>query len=145
MIDVQYFSGGLVREPELRFTQSGQAITSFTIGQSDSRKNENGEWETIRNRYIPVSIWDDKRNEWSKALTNLAKGTNLCVKGKLFTHQWQDKQGNNRSRLEVQAYEVWMQPETQPGATQPKRQNNTWGEPASKGGFGAQVEEEPPF
>ncbi|WP_077210092.1 single-stranded DNA-binding protein [Corynebacterium phoceense] len=46
MIDIITIAGGLTRDAELRFTSSGQAVTNFTLAQSDRYKDDQGEWQT---------------------------------------------------------------------------------------------------
>lgn len=108
MIDYQYFEGGLVDTPEVRFTPNGKAVTNFTLAQSDSKKNEAGDWETTQQRYLRVNMWDNDRHTWSQALTGISKGTKLVVRGKLVTNKWQDKDGNQRSQLEIQAVHAYI-------------------------------------
>ena len=162
MIDYQYFEGGLTDTPEIRYTPNGKGVATFTLAQSDSRKNDQDEWETTANRYLRVSIWDNQRVTWTDALAGLDKGTKLVVRGKLVTNKWQDKEGNNRSQLEVQAFHAYIDAATstpapqQQGGQQPtgwqvkdnrggfgqqnQGQQGTWGEPANTG-----KEDNPPF
>lgn len=160
MIDFQYFEGGLTDTPEVRYTPSGKGVVTFTLAQSDSRKNDADEWETTANRYLRVSIWDNQRVTWTDALAGLDKGTKLVVRGKLVTNKWQDKEGNNRSQLEVQAFHAYVDaatgtPAPQQGSGEPtgwqvkdsrggfgqgQQGQGTWGEPATTG-----KEDNPPF
>lgn len=143
MIDYQYFEGGLTGDPEVRFTPNGHAVTNFTLAQSDSKKNDAGEWETTQQRYLRVNMWDNDRHTWSQALQNLAKGTKLVVRGKLVTRQWQDKDGNNRSQLEVQAVHAYVDPTA--GTTTGNTQSNTvWPTTENKNRF-TNNDEHPPF
>lgn len=143
MIDYQYFEGGLTDTPEIRFTPNGRGVATFTLAQSDSRKNDADEWETTSNRYLRVSIWDNQRVTWTDALAGLDKGTKLVVRGKLVTNKWQDKEGNTRSQLEVQAFHAYI--DAAAGRQAPQQQpsgQSAWGTP-STGGFGS--DEEVPF
>lgn len=108
MIEQHYFEGGLTDTPEIRFTKDGRGVTSFTLAQSDSRKNDAGEWETTANLYLRVTLWDTDRHTWTDTLAGLQKGTKLVVRGKLVTNKWQDKEGNNRSQIEVQAFHAYI-------------------------------------
>lgn len=141
MIDYQYFEGGLVGDPETRYTPSGNAVTNFTLAQSDSKKNDAGEWETTTQRYLRVNIWDNDRHTWSQALTGLDKGTKLVVRGKLVTRQWQDKDGNKRSQLEIQAVHAYIDATANTGAQQ---QPSGWQVQDQRGGF-SNNDEQPPF
>lgn len=139
MIDYQYLAGGLTRTPEVRFTPNGAAVTTLTLAQSDSRKNDAGDWETITNRYVRVTIWDTDRTEWSKALADLDPGTKLVVRGKLITNQW-EKDGQKHSQLEFQARDAYLDlaNNTAPGNTQ---QQDPWNQ-QPQGGF-ANTEDAP--
>lgn len=108
MIEQHYFEGGLTDTPEVRYTKDGRGVTTFTIAQSDSRKNDAGDWETTANLYLRVSLWDTDRHTWTDHLAGLDKGTKLVVRGKLVTNKWQDKEGNQRSQIEVQAFHVYI-------------------------------------
>ena len=143
MIDYQYFEGGIVGDPETRYTPNGSAVTTFTLAQSDSKKNDAGDWETTQQRYLRVNMWDNDRHTWSTALTGISKGTKLVVRGKLVTNKWQDKDGNNRSQLEIQAVHAYIDAtaDTNTGAQQ---QPSGWQVQDNKGGFGNN-NEEPPF
>lgn len=146
MIDYQYFEGGLVGDPEVRFTPNGNAVTTFTLAQSDSKKNDAGEWETTNQRYLRINIWDNDRHTWSDALSGLTKGTKLVVRGKLVTRQWQDKEGNNRSQLEVQAVHAYVEAGAGNSTGNTAPQQTGWAVQDNKGGFGQpQQEGEPPF
>lgn len=136
MIDYQYFAGGLTDTPQIRYTPNGAAVTTFTLAQSDNKKNDAGEWETTNNLYLRVSVWDNDRHTYSDTLAALNKGDKLVVHGKLITHKWQDKEGNTRSQIEMQARDVYTHATTN-GATAPApQQAPTWGGP--QGGFGQQ-------
>lgn len=147
MIDYHYLEGGLTGTPEIRYTPNGRGVTTFTIAQSDSKKNDTGEWETTANTYLRVNIWDTDRHTWTDLLTNLTKGTKVVVRGKLVTNKWQDKDGNNRSQVEVQAFHVYV--DAASGTTPPPSNNhgntNTW--PTNNtGGFNQTPKDEnPPF
>lgn len=165
MIDNTIFTGGLVRAPEVRYTKSGAGVVSFTIAQSDSKQNDVGEWETVRNMYLPVTVWDGKNRQWTNVLADLQPGQSVAVQGKLFTNNWVNKEGEKRSRLELLAFNVWVEPagarvsnNTQQqgnwGGNQNQQPQNTGGfgqqdawnsQPQNTGGFGQSDNEEPPF
>lgn len=144
MIDYQYFEGGLTDTPEVRYTPNGKAVTTFTLAQSDSKKNESGDWETTTQRYLRVNMWDTDRHTWSTALTGINKGTKLVVRGKLVTRQWEDKDGNQRSQLEVQAVHAYIDA-TADTNTSTQQQPSGWQVQDQRGGFGNNNDEEPPF
>lgn len=138
MIEQHYFEGGLTDTPEIRFTKDGRGVTTFNLAQSDSRKNDQDEWETTANRYLRVSIWDTNRHTWTDALAGLDKGTKLVVRGKLITRKWEDKEGNTRSQLEVQAFHAYI--DAAAGTPKPPQQSQPsgWQVQDSRGGFSKQ-------
>lgn len=141
MIEQHYFEGGLTDTPEIRFTKDGRGVTTFTLAQSDSRKNDAGEWENTANLYLRVSLWDTDRHTWTDALADLDKGTKLVVRGKLVTNKWQDKEGNTRSQNEVQAFHAYI--DAAAGAPKPQQQSQPsgWQVQDSRGGFGQQEQQ----
>lgn len=153
MIDFITITGGLVRDAEVRYTPQGSAVASFTLAQSDSRKNEQGQWETTRTLYLDVTMWDEnsqyKANPipWATIAGELTKGTKVAVKGKLVTRQW-EKDGQKRSKVELQATELYTHPQQpQPPAPQqqpPQQQDdNPWNSTPQQGFTGS--DSEPPF
>lgn len=162
MIDFLTIAGGLVRDAELRYTPNGAAVTGFTIAQSDSRKNEQGEWENTRNLYLDVTIWDEnsqyKQNPvpWAQIAGRLQKGDKVAVRGKLHTRQW-EKDGQKRSKVEFAATELYVTPnapqqsaQQQGGFNQPAQQQQRNDDPwnstpqGTQQGFGA-GDEQPPW
>ena len=95
--------GRLVRDPELRRTGSGVAVTSFTLAvDRDFGKNENGERETD---FIDCVAWRQTGEFVSKYFT---KGSMIVVSGRLQIRGWTDKDGNKRRTAEVVADNVYF-------------------------------------
>ena len=95
--------GRLTRDPELRRTQSGVAVTSFTVAvDRDFGKNENGEKETD---FIDCVAWRQTGEFVSKYFT---KGRMAVVSGRLQIRSWTDKDGNKRRTAEVIADNVYF-------------------------------------
>ena len=90
--------GRLTRDPELRRTGSGVAVTSFTVAvDRDFGKNESGERETD---FIDCVAWRQTGEFVSKYFT---KGRMIVVSGRLQIRSWTDKDGNKRRTAEVVA------------------------------------------
>ena len=90
--------GRLTRDPELRRTGSGVAVTSFTLAvDRDFGKNEQGERETD---FIDCVAWRQTGEFVSKYFT---KGRMAVVSGRLQIRGWTDKDGNKRRTAEVVA------------------------------------------
>ena len=95
--------GRLTRDPELRRTGSGVAVTSFTVAvDRDIGKNENGEKETD---FIDCVAWRQTGEFVSKYFT---KGRMAVVSGRLQIRSWTDKDGNKRRTAEVVADNVYF-------------------------------------
>ncbi|MDR3241913.1 MAG: single-stranded DNA-binding protein [Lactobacillaceae bacterium] len=87
--------GRLARDVELRYTQSGTAVGSFSIAVDRRRTNQNGERETD---FFNATIWQ-------KAAENFAnftsKGSRVAIEGRLQTSSYQNQQGQTVYRTEV--------------------------------------------
>ena len=95
--------GRLTRDPELRRTGSGVAVTSFSLAvDRDFGKNENGEKETD---FIDCVAWRQTGEFVSKYF---AKGRMAVVSGRLQIRNWTDKDGNKRRSAEVIADNVYF-------------------------------------
>ena len=89
--------GRLARDPELRRTGSGIAVTSFRLACDRDFKSQSGEKETD---WIDVVAWRNTAEFVSKYFT---KGRLAIVEGRLQTRDWTDKDGNKRVATEVVA------------------------------------------
>ena len=94
--------GRLVRDPELRRTQSGVPVASFRIAvDRDFGNRETGEREAD---FIDVVAWRQTGEFVSKYF---AKGRMAVVSGRLQMRNWTDNQGNKRTSAEVVADNVY--------------------------------------
>lgn len=89
-------AGHLSRDPELRQTQGGMAVLNMGIAVND-RVKKGDEWEDYAN-FINLVMFGKRAENVSKFLS---KGSKIAVEGKLHYSSWQDKDGSNRSKLEV--------------------------------------------
>ena len=95
--------GRLTRDPELRRTGSGVAVTSFTLAvDRDFGNRENGEKETD---FIDCVAWRQTGEFVSKYFT---KGRMAVVSGRLQIRPWTDKDGNKRRTAEIVADNVYF-------------------------------------
>lgn len=96
-------SGNLTRDAELKATGSGVSVLKLGVAVNDRRKNQqSGEWEDHAN-FVDVTIFGARGEALSRFLT---KGTKVAIEGKLRWSQWENQQGEKRSKLEVVADEV---------------------------------------
>ena len=94
--------GRLVRDPELRRTQSGTAVTSFSLAVDRDFKSQSGEKETD---FIDVVAWRSTAEFVAKYFT---KGRMAIVEGRLQIRPWTDKEGNSRRSAEVVADNIYF-------------------------------------
>ncbi len=94
--------GNLGTDPELKYTQNGQAVLRLRLATTESYLNKAGERQQ-RTDWHTVIIWG-KRGE---ALNNiLSKGRPICAEGRIQYRQWDDKDGNKRNSTEIVATNI---------------------------------------
>ena len=88
--------GNLTRDVELRYLQSGTAVTDIALAINDRRKNQAGEWieETT---YVDVTLWARTAEVASEYLS---KGSSVLIEGRLKLDTW-ESEGQKRSKLKV--------------------------------------------
>lgn len=94
--------GRLTGDPELRRTQSGTAVASFTIAVERDYKPEGGEKETD---FFDVVAW---RKAAEFVCRYFTKGRMAVIDGRLQTRKWTDKNGGNRVAVEIIADSVYF-------------------------------------
>lgn len=94
--------GRMTRDPELRRTNSGTAVASFTVAVDRDFKSLSGEKETD---FIDVVAW---RNTAEFVSKYFSKGRMAVVEGRLQIRDWTDKDGNKRRTAEIVADSVYF-------------------------------------
>ncbi len=89
--------GNLTRDPELRYTPSGTAVTEIGLAVNDRRKGANGEW-VDETTFVDITLWGRTAEV---ATEYCSKGSPILIEGRLKLDQWQDKEGQKRSKLRV--------------------------------------------
>ena len=102
MLNQIIIMGRLTRDPELRRTQSGTAVCSFSVAVDRDFKSQSGEKETD---FIDVVAWRSTAEFVAKYFT---KGRMAIVEGRLQIRPWTDKDGNNRRSAEVVADNIYF-------------------------------------
>ncbi|MCE5268495.1 MAG: single-stranded DNA-binding protein [Planctomycetaceae bacterium] len=89
--------GNLTRDPELRYLQSGTAVSDIGLAVSEKRKNANGEWieDTV---FVDVTLWGRTAEV---AGEYLSKGSPVFIEGRLKLDSWEGQDGQKRSKLKV--------------------------------------------
>ena len=94
--------GRMTRDPELRRTNSGTAVASFSLAVDRDFKSPSGEKETD---FIDVVAW---RNTAEFVSKYFSKGRMAVVEGRLQLRDWTDKDGNKRRSAEIVADSVYF-------------------------------------
>ena len=116
MLNKIFLMGRLTRDPELRRTQSGTAVTSFSLAVDRDFKGQDGEKETD---FIDIVAWRGTAEFVSKYFT---KGRMAIVEGRLQIRDYTDRDGNKRRVAEVVADNVYFGDSKTDGGN---RANNT--------------------
>jgi len=125
--------GNLGRDPEIRYTQGGQAVANFTLATTESFTTREGKREE-RTEWHRIVVWGKTAELCTQYL---AKGRSVYVEGRLQTREWEDKDGQKRRTTEVVAQTVQFL-----GGPRGAGAPGTPGGGPREGGFGGA--EEPP-
>jgi single-strand DNA-binding protein len=94
--------GNLGRDPELRYTPNGQAVTQFTVAVNRNYRGADGEWQEDT-EWFRVVAWGPVGE---RAAEHLRKGNKVYVEGRIQTRQWEDQSGQKRYTTELVADRV---------------------------------------
>ena len=96
--------GNLTADPELRFTQAGKAYANLTIAANDRYKDATtGEWKDGDTTFVRATIW----GPLAEAVNGtLHKGSKVIAVGRLRQHNYETKEGEKRSSLELDVQEI---------------------------------------
>jgi len=96
--------GNLTADPELRFTQSGVAVASFTIASTPRTfDRQSNEWKDGEALFLRCSIWRDAAENVAESLE---KGTRVVAQGRLKQRSFTDREGQNRTSIELDVDEI---------------------------------------
>ncbi len=143
--------GNLTRDPELRFTNSGQANASFGVAVNRRWQNRQTQEMEEQVSYFNVVCWREMAENTAESLT---KGMRVVVTGRLEQRSWETKEGDKRSVVEIVADEIapslrWASAQVTRnersdgggGRPAPRPTATTQNEPAAGAGYG--YDEEP--
>jgi single-strand DNA-binding protein len=92
--------GNLGADPEMRYTPSGRPVTQFNVAVNQSTKNQQtNEWVEATD-WFRVSVWGDRAE---RAAENLRKGNKVFVEGRFKTREFEGRDGQKRTSLELTA------------------------------------------
>lgn len=104
--NVVVLSGNLTRQPELRYTPSGAAVSDF--GLASNRKYGKGDDQRDEVCFVDVTVFGSTAEA---VATHLSKGRKVVVEGRLQFRAWESEMGQRRSKLEVVAERVNFMPQ----------------------------------
>lgn len=88
--------GRLTGDPELRFTAGGKPVTAIRLAASD-RKKVGDQWEDGDRLFIGATVWQGAED----VAGTVRKGDRVLVTGRLISRDWEDREGNKRSTIEL--------------------------------------------
>lgn len=100
MLNVVAIIGRMVKDPELKTTNSGKSVCSFRIANDSGYKDASGQRQT---NWLDVTAWGKTAEFICKYFP---KGSLIAIDGRLQTRQYQDNNGQNRTALEIVAQNV---------------------------------------
>src|SRR5215216_7351470 len=94
--------GNLVEDPEVRFTNTGIAVTNMRVAVTQ-RVQQDGQWRDGDTSFFKVNVW---RGQAEHLAESLGKGNRVMVTGRLRQRSWETPDGDKRSVTELEADEV---------------------------------------
>lgn len=120
--------GNLTGDPELRFTPNGAAVANFTIASTPRNFDRaSGEWKEGETLFMRATVWNEQAENTANSLR---KGARVIALGNMVSRSYEDKEGNRRTSIELQAKEVAPSLRFATAQVQPNQRNN--------GGYGNQ-------
>jgi single-strand DNA-binding protein len=104
MVNRVILVGRLGRDPEMRQTTSGTAVTNFSVATNEKWKNSAGEPQE-RTEWHKVVTWSKLAEISNQYLT---KGQLVFIEGRIQTREWDDRDGNKRQTTEIVASDMKM-------------------------------------
>jgi single-strand DNA-binding protein len=95
--------GNLTRDPELRFTPSGQATATFGVAVNRVWTDRQSQERKEATSFLDVVCWGQLAENAAQSLT---RGTRVVVSGRLDQRSWENQEGEKRSKIEITADEV---------------------------------------
>nr|DAS93168.1 MAG TPA: Single strand binding protein [Caudoviricetes sp.] len=112
MLNVVAIMGRMVKDPELKTTNSGKSVCSFRIANDSGYKDASGQSQT---KWLDVTAWGKTAEFVCKYFP---KGALIAIEGRLQSRNYQDKSGNNRNAVEVVVNNVSFAGNKEPAQSQ---------------------------
>lgn len=113
--------GNLGSDPELKFSKSGNAYCNFSLAYTP-RVQENGEWKDGETTWFRVTLFGSKAEAIADN-AEIKKGATVLVVGDMKQSTYTDKEGKERTSMEITATDIGLVPRLQ--KTQ-KKENDPW-------------------
>ena len=94
--------GRIGKDPEIRHTQSGQAVATLSVATDESYKDQSGQ-KVEKTEWHKIVVWGKQADF---VANYLGKGRLVYAEGKLETRKWQDQSGQDRYSTEIKAVTV---------------------------------------
>lgn len=105
--------GNLGKDPEMKYTQQGKPVTTFSVAVSRTRRDADGQMKD-ETEWFRVVAWEklaETCNEY------LRKGSKVYIEGRLQTREYQAQDGQTRQSVEIVANEMLILDSRQQGAS----------------------------
>ena len=106
--------GNLGSDPDLKFSKNNTAYCNFSLAYTP-RKQVNGEWKDGETNWFKVVVFGTKAEA---VADNFKKGDSVLVIGDMAQSTYTDKEGNEKTSMEITAKEVGLVPKLQKAKTQ---------------------------
>ena len=103
--------GNLGADPELRYTPGGKAVAELRVAVNDRSKGADGEW-VEETQWFRVELWEQAAE---RAAERLRKGHKIFAEGALRAREWEGKDGQKRTSLEIRFARVQSLERREPG------------------------------
>ena len=100
--------GNLTADPEVRTTSNGGTVVNLTIASTPRQFDRNsGQWEDGETLFLRCSAWDTQYHPTASNIqSSLGKGMRVIAQGRLVQRSYQDRDGNNRTVVEMRLDEI---------------------------------------
>jgi single-strand DNA-binding protein len=103
--------GNLGADPELRYTPSGKAVAELRVAVNDRSRGTDGEWQE-ETQWFRVELWEQAAE---RAAERLRKGHKVFAEGQLRAREWEGKDGQKRTSLEIRFARIQSLERRDPG------------------------------
>ncbi|MEE8484838.1 MAG: single-stranded DNA-binding protein [Nitrospinota bacterium] len=106
-----FLMGNLTRDPELRYTPGGQAVSTLGLAVNNKFTKDGETKEDVL--FVDITVWGRVAENCAEYLK---KGSPVLVEGRLKYHTWESQEGQKRSKIDVTAMSVQFLPSSKGGA-----------------------------